>query len=66
MFAIYEGIDDVIIISCDKNGKPNKKEFNEYIDAGINLNDEYDLEIVEKSCHINLRPHVEKYGSVRK
>ena len=53
MLAVYNGIDEVIIIACDKNNKPNRKEVRDYFGPGVgrDIND-YDLEMNPKSVWI--------------
>jgi len=53
MLAVYSGIDEVIVIQCDKNNKPNRKELKENFGPGTGRDiDEYDLEMNPKSVHI--------------
>lgn len=53
MLAVYNGIDEVIVIQRDKNNKPNRKEFKDYFGPGVGRDvEDYNLEMNPKSVHI--------------
>lgn len=53
MLAVYNGIDEVIVIECDTNGKPNKKELKDFFGPGNDRDiTDFDLKMNPKSVWI--------------
>jgi len=53
MLAVYNGIDEVIVIQCGKDNRPNRKEVKDYFGPGVGRNiEDYDMELNPKSVWI--------------
>lgn len=60
MLAIYEGIEETIIIECNKNDKPNRKEVKDYFGPGTQRDiEDFDLKFQSGSAWIYTRLKVQ-------